>query len=94
MTRDTHGGAIKATKVGFEDRNIDIFKDPKTDSSKKSAKGLIRVIRDNGKYIALDEQTEGQYASDSNCLEIIYSNGEFVKTTTLAEVRKLVHSHL
>lgn len=92
VTRDTHGGAIKATKVGFEDRNIDIFKDPKTDTSKRSAKGLIKVVKENGIYKAYDEQSEEDFASEENCLKVIYKDGNFIKTTTLSQIRELVNS--
>ena len=40
VTRDTHGSAVKATSIVKADERIAIFKDPKTATKKKSAKGL------------------------------------------------------
>jgi nicotinamide phosphoribosyltransferase len=92
VTRDTHGSAMKATNISFGDFDQPIYKDPKTDTSKKSAKELIKVVKENGIYVAHDQQTRESYLSDTNCLEVVYLNGQFVKTTTLKEIRSLVHS--
>ena len=48
VTRDTHGSAVKATSVVKNGERVAIFKDPKTDTKKKSAKGLLKIERVNG----------------------------------------------
>ncbi len=51
-TRDTCGFAVKATYTEVNGEGIAIFKDPKTDSKKKSAKGLLCVHRtDDGEFV-------------------------------------------
>ena len=46
-TRDSQGGAVKATHVVVNGESRDIFKDPITDDGvKKSAKGYLRVYQD------------------------------------------------
>jgi len=63
VTRDTFGFAIKATWVQCEDVSYPIYKDPKTDGgTKKSAKGLLRVVKDeNGEYELLQNQEKAGY---------------------------------
>jgi len=62
VTRDTHGSAIKATDVVKNGAHVAIAKEPKTDSSKKSAKGLLRIERENDKLVQYDQQTPEQEA--------------------------------
>ena len=89
VTRDTHGSAVKATNVVKNGVDMPIFKDPKTDRTKKSAKGLLSVHRDNaGELYMLDEQTRAEEAG--GLLEQVFFNGKLVKTTTLAEIRARV----
>jgi nicotinamide phosphoribosyltransferase len=42
-TRDTLGFAMKATYIEIDGKGKEIFKDPKTDKYKKSAKGLLAI---------------------------------------------------
>lgn len=87
-TRDTFGFAVKATYTEVGNEKIAIFKDPKTDSKKKSAKGLLMVgyNTDGGLYLEDDVAPE-QESSEDNKLQCIWRNGQWVKTTTLAEIR-------
>lgn len=76
-TRDTLGWAMKATycEVNGEGRNI--YKDPITDDgTKRSAKGLLKVIRDGDSYKLLQEQTWKQFHSDDNELKLVFKDGE------------------
>ena len=85
-TRDSIGGAMKSTSGAVNGIRRTIFKDPKTDNGvKKSAKGLLRVERQNGEYILLDDQTEAQEKMGE--LEVVFENGKIVKEVTLAEIR-------
>ena len=93
VTRDTHGSAVKATNMIKNGRSIPIFKDPKTDSKKKSAKGLLRVEKDDELgFVMYDEQTPSQEAQGE--LQTVFLNGEIVKRTTLAEIRERVQVQL
>jgi nicotinamide phosphoribosyltransferase len=100
-TRDTFGFAMKATyiermevraegvvpmwdKVGYE-----IFKDPITDSGlKKSAKGLLKVINQDGKLQLIDQITWDEFNENDNHLRLRYKNGNFHSMTTLEKVRE------
>ncbi|BAV80824.1 nicotinate phosphoribosyltransferase [Vibrio phage RYC] len=85
VTRDTHGSAIKSTAAFTEDGVVEVYKDPATDSKKKSAKGLLRVEKENGEYVLYDQQTYEQ--EKQGLLEVVFEDGKLVKEVTLAEVR-------
>jgi nicotinamide phosphoribosyltransferase len=86
QTRDTFGFAMKATNVTIEGKEKAIFKDPVTDSGlKKSLKGRIAVVEENGRLVAKD-QTNGFVEGD--LLETVWEDGHFVKEYTFDEVRK------
>jgi nicotinamide phosphoribosyltransferase len=78
--------AVKATAAIVDGEFRELFKDPKTDDGmKKSAKGLLRVEREDGKYVLYDQQTWEQEAQ--GCLEVVFKDGVLVKEQTLAQIR-------
>ncbi len=90
VTRDTHGFAIKATfgatRSGGE---VAIYKDPKTDDgTKRSAKGLLRVDRLNGKLTLTDNVSRVQEQGGE--LEPVFDNGRLVRFQTLAQIRAVL----
>lgn len=92
-TRDTYGMAMKAT-FGIVDGEVrELFKDPVTDSgTKKSAKGLLRVEKEDGRFVLYDQQTPEQEAQGE--LKVVFEDGKLVKETTLEEVRATLASYL
>jgi nicotinamide phosphoribosyltransferase len=86
-TRDTFGFAMKATYVEVNDEGREIFKDPITDDGiKKSAKGLLRVAKNEDGEITLFDQVNW-YDESKGMLKTIYLNGQFENQTTLMEIR-------
>ncbi|HRA10021.1 MAG TPA: hypothetical protein PKX31_00035 [Chitinophagaceae bacterium] len=88
VTRDTYSIACKATWVQISGVAKSIFKDPKTgDGMKKSAKGLLSVIkRDNGVLVLLndcspEQEKEGELTS-------IFLNGASCNSSTFSEIKK------
>jgi nicotinamide phosphoribosyltransferase len=64
VTRDNFSCAMKATSGVVNGQRREIFKDPKTDSgTKKSAKGLLRVEKENGNFVLDDQHTPTQEVS-------------------------------
>lgn len=87
-TRDTDGYAVKATYVEIEGKSISIFKDPKTDDgTKKSAKGLLAVFKDeNGELYLKDEAT---WEEVRNCEFVkVFEDGKLLVDDSLSEIRK------
>lgn len=91
VTRDTHGFAIKATAGTINGELIEISKNPKTDNgSKKSAKGLLRIEKnEQGEYVLHQQQTEEEEKRGE--LTIVYQDGFVRKTHSLSEIRGRLH---
>lgn len=86
VTRDVFGFAVKATYSVVNGKPVNIFKDPKTDSKKKSAKGLLKVEKDvDGKFILIDQVSE-QLESEGE-LQTIFKDGELLNRVTLDVIR-------
>ena len=87
-TRDTFGIAIKATYGELHDGTpVNIFKNPKALSWKKSQKGCVMVAADGQSYT--DEHTFEEahgYGAD-NLLELVFEDGIMVKQHALSEIR-------
>lgn len=76
VTRDTLGWAMKATYVEINGKGHSIFKDPKTDDgTKKSHKGLLKVIKENGQYRVQQEVSWDEFHAADNELKLIYKDG-------------------
>jgi nicotinamide phosphoribosyltransferase len=88
-TRDTFGFAVKATNSIINGEEVAIFKDPKTDSKKKSAKGRLHVMKSTvGDTLFLMDNCSAEYeAREDNLLQVIYRDGKFLKRVTLDEIR-------
>ena len=87
QTRDTFGYAMKSTYCETAGYKIEIFKDPITDDgTKKSARGIVAVHKDeNGKYYLKDQTT---FEDLMNCeLKVVFKDGKLLKDFTLQEVR-------
>lgn len=87
VTRDTDGYAVKATFAVVNGQDQEIYKNPKTDDgTKKSAKGLTAVFKDeNGKFYLKDQASWDEVL---NCeLKEVFRDGELLKDWTLGEVR-------
>lgn len=94
-TRDTYGMAVKATHVVINGEGKAIFKDPITaeDKTKKSATGLLCVIKEDGKYI-LKQNIGTKEETYDNELKSKYINGIFHNTQTLQEIREVINNSL
>lgn len=92
ITRDTHGSAVKSTFAVRNGKEFDVCKDPKTDSKKKSAKGLLRIELEDGKYVQYDQQTREQEQQGE--LREVFRDGKLLVETTLEEIRENVRNSL
>ena len=92
-TRDSLGFAMKATWCCINGEFKQIFKNPKTDSGmKKSLRGLIKVVEENGKYVAYDcVSPEEEFGGE---LQVVFENGNLVHEFSLNEVRENVKQTL
>jgi nicotinamide phosphoribosyltransferase len=92
VTRDTHGFAVKSTYGVINGEPVEIFKDPVTDNGvKKSAKGLLQVLKDDyGTLILIDQATPE--AAAGGLLKPVFINGRLVKDESLANIRKHIEN--
>ena len=90
-TRDTFGIAVKATYAEDEDENaINIYKQPKGASWKKSQKGCCIVAMDGQSYT--DGHTFAEVAlEENNLLRQVFCDGHLINETSLAEVRQRLY---
>ena len=86
-TRDTFGFAMKATAGVVDGELREIFKDPVTDDgTKRSARGLLSVNRDDNGELVLKEQATWEEVH--NCaFEPVFRDGEVLRTETLSDIR-------
>jgi len=90
-TRDTFGFAMKATYGEVNGEGREIFKDPITDDgTKKSAKGLMQIVSENGKFKLIDQVNWEQEKQGE--LKEVFRDGKLLVDTTLAEIRSRINS--
>lgn len=96
VTRDTWGMALKCIAQQKNGKLVEIFKDPITDNgTKKSAKGLTVVYKDENKdYYLKDQATLEEVNSDKNELKVRFRNGQLFNQTTLTEIRERINKSL
>ena len=93
MTRDTLGFALKATAEIADGKFKAIYKDPATDSGKfkKSQKGLVAVVFQDGEYRLIDNLTPETIKDvESNLLEDVFVDGKFCRLENFENIRERV----
>lgn len=87
VNRDTQRFAFKCSHAVVEGKNVDVYKDPVTDSGKRSKKGRLDLIRrlEAGKPVISTVQGE----SFGSLLKTVYEGGRVTKEYDLEEVRRL-----
>ncbi len=83
---------MKATYGVVDGKGIEIYKDPITDigKTKRSAKGLLRVENEDGKFVLYDQQTTEQEKQGE--LKTVFLNGKSENITTWEEIRNRLNS--
>lgn len=85
-TRDTFKFADKCSWAQVDGRGVDVFKDPVTDTGKKSKRGRLELVRFKGEILTMKE---GETPYDSELLlETVFENGKLVRDMTFAEVKE------
>ena len=88
VNRDTQKFAMKASAVCVNGVWRDVFKDPITDSGKRSKKGRLALVKNSeGQYQTIREQDLGQ---QQNQLRVVYRNGALLVDDSLAKIRARV----
>lgn len=82
LNRDTQKFAFKCCSAVVNGEQRDVFKDPVTDSGKRSKRGRLKLVKENGTYI-----TRAQDESGDDVLETVFENGEIKKQYSFDDVR-------
>jgi len=85
--RDTFKFAAKCSSVTIDGMDFEVYKDPVTDTGKRSLRGKRAVVRDAaGLPVNVHEDDmEGR----ENLLKTVFMNGKLLKETNLSEMRNL-----
>lgn len=90
-TRDTLGFAMKATYVEINEEPKVIYKNPKTDSgTKKSAKGLLKVVLNDGEFKLIDNVTKEDEKEGE--LRTVFKDGSFYNLENFDTLRNRLSS--
>lgn len=95
LNRDTLGFAIKCSEITFDDgATLDIYKDPITDSGKKSKRGKVTTYfnKKTSEFFTDIIGKENEYII--NIVQPVFVNGKLIKEFTLTEVRENVQKCL
>ena len=97
-TRDTFGFALKATYGIVDGKQLLLYKDPITDDgTKKSQKGRVVVVEENGQLQYIDELYMKSWIAlhtTQDKMIDVFEDGKLLKDYTLQEIRDLVKSEM
>jgi nicotinamide phosphoribosyltransferase len=85
INRDTLKFAMKCSAAYINGAWVDVYKDPVTDSGKRSKRGRLQLIREPGGDFQTVSYSDSQL--DRDLLQVVYRNGELVNQTTFQAVR-------
>lgn len=85
-SRDDMGFAFKATSAIINGERVDLFKDPVTDSGKRSHKGLMVLRKDPWLGYTTIDQVDAN-TEDTGELKVVFQDGKVTRPTTLEEIK-------
>lgn len=88
INRDTQKFAMKCSWIDVNGVGHDVYKDPITDSGKRSKKGRLKLVRTltDGEYVTLREEVFIKTPREDMLVEV-FRNGKILKEYTFEEVR-------
>lgn len=85
VTRDTYNWAMKASAIQVNGQWYDVYKDPQSDQSKASKRGVLALIEEEGLFHTIrKEELNGR----KNHLVPVFCNGSMVNAWTFSSIRK------
>jgi nicotinamide phosphoribosyltransferase len=87
--RDTQKFAMKCSSVTVGGTEVDVYKQPVTDTVKNSKRGRLDLIKNHfmpGSFETV-QLSPGQMEHPNTVMRAVFENGEILKTDTLDEVR-------
>lgn len=85
VNRDTQKFAMKCSAMYINGEWRDVYKDPVTDTGKRSKKGRLVLIRENGKWETVHANTGYDWA---DTLHTVFLNGKITNEYSFDEIRE------
>jgi nicotinamide phosphoribosyltransferase len=85
VNRDTQKFAMKASAIRVNGVWRDVYKDPITDQGKRSKKGRLALVKQNGEYKTVARDSVN---AEDNQLRPVFKNGVLLVDESLAEIRQ------
>lgn len=96
LTRDTDRWAVKCCYAVIDGESRDIRKTPKSDMTKASKSGILKLHKAGNHFITIESSKE-QYGINngfSDELEVVYRNGKLMRDQNFSEIRAIAKSYL
>lgn len=93
VNRDTQKFAMKCSSIIANGKEIDVFKDPITDSGKRSKAGRLDLIKPFNTYRTVRRSDMNSVHPDS-VMKTVFENGELLIEDSFDEIRKRANSNL
>ena len=88
LDRDTAKFAFKCSEVTVNGEHRDVYKDPATDSGKRSKPGRLDLVRTGAVGFDTIRIPSNNESVEDSALVTVYENGELLVEDTFAEIRK------
>ncbi|XP_036357641.1 nicotinamide phosphoribosyltransferase-like [Octopus sinensis] len=85
IDRDTQKCAYKCSSAVINGKEVSVFKQPITDSGKKSKKGRLTLELKDDQYVTVQR---GKGDTNKDILVTVFENGKLLKDFTFEEIRK------
>lgn len=97
LTRDTDRWAVKVSYVEIDGKSIDIRKSPKTDMTKASKSGILKLHKTGKNSFMTIQSSKEQFGINNGYtdeLELVYENGKLCRDMSFIQIREITQSYL
>ena len=96
LSRDTDRWAVKCCHAVINEKSIDVRKTPKTDMTKQSKAGKLKLHKSGSAFITIQssKETPTMFNGYTDELEVVYRNGKIYRNQSFESVRKIANSYL
>lgn len=91
VNRDTLKFAMKCSSIVVDGQDRDVYKDPVTDSGKKSKKGRLELVVRDGKIQTV--RKEDLRPNEESLMNIVFDNGNLRRVENFVEIRARAHKY-
>lgn len=96
LSRDTDRWAVKCCNAIIDGKEIDVRKAPKTDMTKQSKSGHLKLVKDGDSFKTIESSkvTKEEFDNYKDELELVYRNGVIYRDQAFSEIREIAKSYL